>query len=341
MEHVQVRDQSFLGICFAESVAQLYDARRFTNPAPIGDKEYSHQTSAFLIGAKLHQSQRELERYNEKLLNEGKLKFESGGFGALPIAGFTPDYSQFDSLGAGSFDGGTVCETFNALKKYGSYPSLHDEIGTNTFVPFLMNEWINQISNQHASMNPSPLGETVATAAQRVQDCYQYQGLTVEKEKIEAALKDSYRYSIFLAAADTTAKSKPVSPQLQCIDLSPADKTPESFIEAMRKHFYSEQRPIQPLAISICGNLLVQGRNFEGLSKNGAQLIQNENCGPHSLLVIGERFNPTSQHCEFLLRNSWGTQPKGYSKNWEREVGNVWVEEVALSRNMMGIQMIK
>ncbi|MCM2322871.1 MAG: hypothetical protein NDJ90_06380 [Oligoflexia bacterium] len=52
----------------------------------------------------------------------------------------------------------------------------------------------------------------------------------------------------------------------------------------------------------------------------------------HSMLVIGKRRNPESGRCEFLLRNSWGTDCGPSGVNFKCENGSIWVDADTLAR---------
>lgn len=47
----------------------------------------------------------------------------------------------------------------------------------------------------------------------------------------------------------------------------------------------------------------------------------------HASSIVGRRFNPKTQSCEYLLRNSWGKTCGGYDKNYECKDGHVWIAE--------------
>lgn len=47
----------------------------------------------------------------------------------------------------------------------------------------------------------------------------------------------------------------------------------------------------------------------------------------HASSIVGRRFNPKTQSCEYLLRNSWGKECGSYNRNYECRDGHVWIAE--------------
>ncbi len=47
----------------------------------------------------------------------------------------------------------------------------------------------------------------------------------------------------------------------------------------------------------------------------------------HASSIIGRRFNPKTNSCEYLLRNSWGTSCSAYSDDYDCKDGSVWIGE--------------
>ena len=55
----------------------------------------------------------------------------------------------------------------------------------------------------------------------------------------------------------------------------------------------------------------------------------------HTSLLMGQRFDPGSGECQFLVKNSFGTSCSGYDPRWECQAGYLWVGESALHRAMI------
>lgn len=70
----------------------------------------------------------------------------------------------------------------------------------------------------------------------------------------------------------------------------------------------------------------------ERLDENGEPL---ENY--HSSTIIGRRFNEETGRCQYLLRNSWGTDCSVYPDSMECEKGNIWVSEDDLDSHSLDV----
>lgn len=53
--------------------------------------------------------------------------------------------------------------------------------------------------------------------------------------------------------------------------------------------------------------------------------------GGHASMIVGRRFNPRTNQCEYLVRNTWGPGCASYAPN-ECENGNIWIRRDALMR---------
>lgn len=82
-----------------------------------------------------------------------------------------------------------------------------------------------------------------------------------------------------------------------------------------------------PVAVSIDGGLLL-GTTEELFST-------------HSALIAGRRFNPKTKECEFLVRDSYGTNCKGAGKDFPYafpcEAGGLWIPSQKLMNHTYGI----
>ncbi len=63
----------------------------------------------------------------------------------------------------------------------------------------------------------------------------------------------------------------------------------------------------------------------------------------HFSTVIGRRFNVETFQCEYLLRNSWGTNCKLYPKHYQLNCkdGNLWIPRVDILKSMGGVYTFK
>ncbi len=74
------------------------------------------------------------------------------------------------------------------------------------------------------------------------------------------------------------------------------------------------------------------------ISYNPHFLKNSRSDGSHASIAIGRRFNQDTLKCEYLIRNSWGTDCKQYAKPYSNpencNEGNIWVAQEILYRNI-------
>lgn len=85
----------------------------------------------------------------------------------------------------------------------------------------------------------------------------------------------------------------------------------------------------EPASIGYSANLLVAGVNYKG---RGAD---------HGSTIIGRRFNKKSGQCEYLIKNSWGTDLCQAGGSIECVNGNFWVPRTALGNNIEFVQWLE
>jgi hypothetical protein len=84
-----------------------------------------------------------------------------------------------------------------------------------------------------------------------------------------------------------------------------------------------------PIVVNYCSSLLEKGRDWRSSSE----------CRNHSSLVVGYR--KKDGKCQALIRNSWGTDCAMYSKEWECKRGQIWVDLDALAADSGTIQVVE
>lgn len=91
----------------------------------------------------------------------------------------------------------------------------------------------------------------------------------------------------------------------------------------------------QPVAIKMCRNIFEAGHTYVGVTSHGFK----KDCQLHWPLVIGQK--KIGGKCRFLIRNSFGTDDSGYSKDWlPREHGNLWIDEDTLAANTLEMSFL-
>lgn len=131
-----------------------------------------------------------------------------------------------------------------------------------------------------------------------------------------------------------------------CTDYTVADAYRESSssIPFTLKILEKLKSKSMPVGISYCSKVLGRGKSFSGIdSKSKGKVVYkkdskgNSMCGNHASLIIGSRFNAKDKTCEFLIRNTWGSNYKAHS-DFESEGGNIWVDHKTLEKNLYRIQ---
>lgn len=88
----------------------------------------------------------------------------------------------------------------------------------------------------------------------------------------------------------------------------------------------------RPVGISYCSRVLTDKRY------KGSPIAEvDANCDMHASVLIGRKMNNVGQ-CQYLIRNSWGTDAK-YA--WPTENGDIWIDEAALEANIRNYQIVK
>lgn len=120
-----------------------------------------------------------------------------------------------------------------------------------------------------------------------------------------------------------------------------------------------------PIGIAYCSKVFKKNSSYKGvsLSSTGSVILKKKNdgtddCGAHSSLVIGSRWNKKSNSCELLVRNTWGEQCSSYKKYYPTktalkrkskggpvnqfdvkcEDGNIWVDYKDLEKNTFRVE---
>jgi hypothetical protein len=90
----------------------------------------------------------------------------------------------------------------------------------------------------------------------------------------------------------------------------------------------------QPIALTICQGLLEKGRSYSGANfpGKGHQRICTEN-NARAITLVGSRRNQQSKRCEVEVKNPSGHDCGRYSKDFECQSGNLWIDIEALGRN--------
>ena len=110
-------------------------------------------------------------------------------------------------------------------------------------------------------------------------------------------------------------------------------------IDAMNEEFDRGLKSALPVGINYCENVLEVGRSFKAFG-----LGAMKKCERHASIVIGRRRDPQTGSCQFLIRNSWGSQRSSqYHSNWESVpgMGELWVDQESVGQALTSFQLIQ
>lgn len=303
MEHVKPRAQLGLGICFAETGAQLADAIRFSR---LGDTDYGFQTSGVEIAGGLS-------------LEKGRNAFRSGGKECWALSyvqshGVCADAAVESNpeLG-GYFDAGAKELQSHILKEI----SQGDSRGLAGLAG----------GPSRASPSCPALVDGTRPAAEA-----NLIGPGLERRLLSDSIDPGKIRR--LASACRTDSRPPTqispfgnTPPLGC-DVypgNPQEDTPGAIGRAIDEEL--ETPAPLPIEIHFCPKILEPGLRVD-CAREG-----------HAALVIGRRWNAGTHSCQYLVRNSWGTEcsqyPRKISGNGgcEEGLGNIWLDRGALLAN--------
>ncbi len=104
-----------------------------------------------------------------------------------------------------------------------------------------------------------------------------------------------------------------------------------------------EQRNALPMGINYCSNILEQ-KGYQGLTfRKGKTYVPHfrTDCDRHVSIVIGQRTR--NGRCQFLVRDSHGSQCDFYDKGWDCKTPKynsgwgIWIDAEALANNTYGL----
>jgi hypothetical protein len=61
----------------------------------------------------------------------------------------------------------------------------------------------------------------------------------------------------------------------------------------------------------------------------------------HTALVVAQRYSEQGKQCEYLIKDSYGSGCKRYSRRWQCENGNIWVGERAFRKALVSTVVIE
>ena len=80
----------------------------------------------------------------------------------------------------------------------------------------------------------------------------------------------------------------------------------------------------EPIYLAYHSSVLMNGINIPN------SVYYNSGESSHASVITGRRFNPETNKCEYLIKNSYGTGCSLYARNLECENGQIWLPEELL-----------
>ncbi len=324
IEKMPIHDQDGLGICFAETGAQLFDSL-------LNQQGVTHPRSSSLHAALLT-----------------KLNFS--------------DPSQASRNNNGGIDGGDACATVRRLSDSGA-------CSHESYLRYLETGWpkasvgrLYELFETHRQALESELknkkiqkeiDQTVSRHAFALMDgilatCSPQRPSVVKLptfDELGRILQEGSfpKLARGVFGSDCRSEDKFKAPfPIDCQQLIAAYGESHSELRPVLKRrllqHLAQGKTATPVGISYCSALLQKGVEWKKGLDSKTEPFRVPECGFHASIVVGKR--EKAGKCQFLIRNSWGTDCGAYAKNWECEKGQIWVEADALLENTRELQFV-
>lgn len=307
MARVEPRDQYDLGICYAESAAQMVDAWRFTH----GIKNYKHQTSSVWTA----------------------LNTKAAQGADAPDGGYICDAAQ-NILGPAPKGGSCRQDAVNADYGGRTYKEFLAEIG------HYHEEYAAGLDLPSGTNREMQLGATAARLAAKLEKL----GFGSTAPPIDTlhnllALPNLLDYERGVLAFKCRDDAIFWPPPYACESTNSLTMAAPLWLVLI--HARLSLADPQPVGVSFCGTLLQRWSGYVGVDRANGRLYQD--CGAHAGLIIGRRKNKKTGACQLLLRNSWGKKCADWAaKDLECDHGaNVWFDQKDLAYNVFGLSWLK
>lgn len=323
----EVRNQDGLGWCYAYTAADLLSQRmqQRLSAADIGIS-YSRMPSS----QQLAQQARKLQK--DALDKIPRPEDFSGGHieDAIQLAGHMPGVCREEDLGSDNFN----------YRMLAPEPGKMDQ---RVDIPLDLLDLLREIDD--ARRRPlSPEGEALV-------EC-----IRLEKTALFARGMDWTQLLAILRHAapdDATAwiqhlscegRRVPIPMDLKTANLSTMEHGQGRSLFAQLDAQLSRGNPV---GISYAPHFFYSAKRIEiekeQMKKEGKDPEKwRERNSSHASTIVGRRFNPEKNRCEYLVRNSWGKSCDQYNPSVvDCTEGNLWVGEADMDANMSGITYIR
>lgn len=324
MQYVAATGPANLRDCHAHAAAGLLDAWRFSHSPPLGDENFKHKTSPLEAALISRVKDSELDRMISHLINED----DTSGGRVCPVVEALQLYGTCDIKKTLDSDRRSLqAQEFYVRNLRLTYDVYHDRL---SFLTPEIGQW-----NARA-------GATYA--------CGVLDGVGIPRDllpsvpEIQKYILESDHARDFMAkmAAAQCGQRQPISDQMKCqmkVEVISHAGKYRNFLH----HQLENAAPVQPIAIAFCAQVLHSGPGHGEVEWNKAwKVFSNGKCGAHNALVVGRRWNRVKNRCEFLVRDSGGTNCGSHHKEWECDAkGSLWVDDEALSKSIMSTEFLK
>ena len=323
-EKMPIHDQDGLGICFAETGAQLFDS--LMNQQGVTHPRTSSLHAALLT--KLNFSDpSQASRSNNGGIDGGDPCATVQGLGASGACSHE-SYLRFLNTGWPKASVGRLYDLFEThrqgleaeLKNKKLQKEIDQTVSRHAFA--LMDGILATCSPNRPSVVKLPTFDELGRILQEGS----FPGLARGVFGSDCQPQDKFRapFEITCQAIGTYGySSRQMKPVLQ---------------RRLLNHL-SEAKSATPVGISYCSALLQKGPDWKKGTQEASDLFRTPECGMHASIVVGKRQKNGS--CQFLIRNSWGTDCDSYAKTWECQNGQIWVDADALLENTYELQFVK
>lgn len=311
LEKLPIREQDKMGNCYAHAAATLIDAWGLSHAPPSGYVDQNHRSLPQWLSAPEDQH----VHYG---LNFAK---ENGS-----------------------------CNETAFLKRKQGLAAGHEKYQTQ------FNEITSKILKLRETLNQSD--EKFEAAANEIACRLKREvlppGVKVTFSDIESALTAAVitgglypEIKKFFEEACKDNLEKPLLPQAQLhnFNMAPAPLEVTTRIDAMLRR---NQDKLQPLAITYCNKILSEGKRFSGitgysLEERAYNFNNSPGCGGHASVLLGRRWNQKKGHCEFLIRNSWGSHCEGIKRSeidCDPNTGQFWLDSLDMSKSVLDLNSL-
>jgi hypothetical protein len=342
--YIPVRDQRNLGICYAETAAQLIDSYRFSHGDPHTEVQTSGLHAAFVISQNQHRNTvegghvceavRTIEQVgscDQKTVLDGfHLKLDRKEFIDELENRFLSFREEIKALGI------TLAEL----------DPLSTGIESSSFVNIKLLQARNLRSSESRRLSQwlKAVGIPVSFTPAPDQIATLLTSSTSHLAFTEGVLMPSCAAQQKNISLYGRSSGRAVSKNPTCKEYN-REQLGEKGLQRILDESLLSPNP-QALAISYCAAFLKLGRRYRGVTHYG----RSSHCPPvppdpgeprHASLIIGRSQDPSGRRVYYRLRNSWGKDCYSYASEWTCDNGNLWIPADALLSNTLAISRLE